>query len=148
MWWTCLVMNTAKAMFVSVCKNKYSGKYKSICLDESSPLTTLAVLTAELEYRDSGMLIISQKPLEGFGGVLATERQHWCSKNHKNRGLAEMSTIWFVDWVQILGPHAQWGHFCFISQCVHRLLHKRKEHIIDVLGTDDKWNMKQNKMCL
>jgi len=61
-------MNTGKAMFVSVCKNKYSGTCKSICLDESSPLTALAVLMAELENRDGGMLIISQKPLEGLMG--------------------------------------------------------------------------------
>ncbi len=73
---------------------------------------------AEFEFRDGGMLIISQKPLEGLGGVSATEHQHWGSKDHKNRGLAEMSTIWFVDW-----EHKYWDlvHFDDIFAQFHNV---------------------------
>lgn len=62
---------------------------------------------AELEFRDGGKLIIFKYPFERLGGVLTTEYQQWGSKDHKNRGLAEMCTKRFVDWVQILGPCAQ-----------------------------------------
>lgn len=94
----------------NVCVSVQKQMQGFLCSYERSPLTTLTLLVAE-------MPIISQKPLEGLSGVLATERQHWGSKDHKNPGLVEMSTILFVDSMQILGPHAQRGQiFCPISQ--------------------------------
>lgn len=75
--WTCLVMNTGKGMFVSVCKNKYSGACK--------PTNRTGCSNGRVGEQRRWDADYVPEATGGARGVLATERQHWFQKSQKLR---------------------------------------------------------------